>query len=119
VDAEAILAAGSRPQEPYDLNGTKVQLRSLAFADYAPWLRGGEVVVTVESITKLLTRAIVDEDGERVFKDSDAKRLGEMQPQAIMGMFNKVMSLSSLTAEAQEEAAEAFGEAQDEEASTG
>lgn len=117
--AAEILQAGARPQEPFDLNGTKIHLRSLAFADYGPWLRGGEIVVTVGSVTKMLSRAIVNEDGERIFKDSDAHRLGEMEPAGIMAMFNKVMALSSLNAEAGEQVAEDFDGAQSGEASTG
>ncbi len=115
----AVLAAASRPREPFDLNGTKVHLQSLAFADYGPWLEAGEVKVTIDSVVRLLARAIVDEDGTRIFADKDAKKLGEMEPMAVMTMFNKVMELSALSAEAQEEAVEDFGEAQNAAASTG
>jgi hypothetical protein len=118
-DVEAILAAGARPREAFDLDGTKVWLQSLAFADYGPWLRGGEIRADVPTITRLLARSIVNENGDRLFRDSDAKRLGDLNPTAVMTMFNKVMELSSLTAEAQDEAEADFGEAQNGEASTG
>jgi hypothetical protein len=117
--AEEILAAGARPREPFDLNGTKMWLQSLAFGDYGPWLKGGEIRVDVASVTRMLARAIVDEDGRRVFSDKDAKKLGDLEPTAVMAMFNKVMELSSLTAEAQENDAEDFGEARSGESSTG
>lgn len=116
---EEILAAGSRPSEPYDLNGTKLYLRSLAFGDYGPWLKGGEITIDVNSVTRLLARAIVDENGERIFSDKDAKRLAEMEPGAVMAMFNEVMRLSSLTAQGQAEAEEDFDGAQSGEPSTG
>ena len=103
----------------FDLNGTKLYLQSLAFADYGPWLKGGEITIDVGSVTKLLARAIVDEDGNRIFADKDAKRLGDLDPSAVMAMFNQVMRLSSLTAEAQEEVVADFTEAQSGEASTG
>lgn len=118
-DADAILEAGARPIEAYDLNGTKVWLKSLAFSDYGPWLKDGTVEVTTAAITRLLVRSIVNEDGVRIFADKDAAKIAEMEPAAVVGMFRRVMSLSTFTVEAQEEAAEDFAQAQNGEASIG
>ena len=116
---EDVLRAGSRPVEAFDLNGTKIYLRALAFNDYGPWMRGGELQINTTTVVRMLGRAIEDEDGTRLFTDKTAKRLGEMEPTVVMEMSNHLMKLSTLTAEAMEDVQEDFAEAQSGEPSTG
>ncbi len=114
-----ILTAGGQVLEPYDLNGTKVYIRSMPLGDYGPWLKGGAIEITPRNVARILARALCDEDGVRVFPDKDAAKLEQLDAGIAAELFGKVMSLSGLSEEAQEEAAESFSEAQNEEAFTG
>lgn len=54
---------------------------------------------------KLVVRALVNEDGTRIFKDSDAQALGEKNGAVLDRLFDVAAELSGLTAEDVEELA--------------
>jgi len=53
---------------------------------------------------RLVVKAIVDEEGNRIFKDSDAEVLGEKNSQVMCRLFDEVRDLSGMSDEDLEEA---------------
>lgn len=116
--AEDVLAAGGPPREPYDLNGTKIYLQALGLDEYGPWLKGGELQADVKTITRLLSRSIVNEHGQRLFSNANSKKLGNLEPRLALDMFMRVLSLSGLSSDAQEDIDASFGTARNGDGST-
>lgn len=120
---DRILTADDLPREPadvpWDLDGEKVYVRALAFADYQPLLRDGEIRIDGEVMADLVCRTLVTEDGERILSNSDVEALAAKNAQAIIRLFTQVMRLSGLNDEGAREVTTHFGEARSDEPSTG
>lgn len=122
----AILTADDRPREPlsvdvpWKLNGDKLYVAAVTFQDYKPYLtEKGGFKIDGDVMARLVVRCIVTEDGERVFRDNDARALADKDARLVTRLFAEVMRVSALTDERAEAVEEGFGQAQHEEPSTG
>jgi len=104
---------------PWDLDGQKLYVRALTFGDLREWIRDGEVVVDGAVMPKMVVRGLVTEDGERIFKDADAKALDEKDHRLISALFNEVMRVAGLSTEGSEAVEADFDQARNGEPSTG
>lgn len=59
----------------------------------------GSSVNLVNLRARLVVLCLVDEDGERVFKDSDAQNLGKKSAQVVDRLFDRARSLSGMSDE--------------------
>jgi hypothetical protein len=116
---EAILGADDLPTEIVDVPewDTKVHVRGLTASERDAYI--SEVVnpetgqMRWKNASALLVcRTLVDEDGARVFTDSDASDLGDKSSAALSRLFNTAMRLSGLTQADVEEATQTFETAQ-------
>lgn len=73
--------------------------------------KGGKVVTSHLFRAKLVALAVVDEEGNTMFSESDVRALGEKSARALSVVFNKARDLSGLTPEDVEELTEGFDEA--------
>ena len=72
--------------------------------------RGGRLVQNTANVrAKIATRCIVDDDGNRVFADTDVAALGEKSAAALARVFDVASRLSKLSEEDVEELTENFG----------
>jgi len=67
---------------------------------------------------KLVVRAVIGEDGQRLFKDTDAAALGEKSGAVLDKLFDVAAELSGLTAEDVEELANFSGDGQNEDSTS-
>jgi hypothetical protein len=66
---------------------------------------GQEVVMKTDNArAQLLVKCLVDEAGERIFKDTDAEALGKKNGAALDRLYDVAARLSGLSEDAQEEA---------------
>lgn len=82
---------------PWDLGGDKLYVRALTFGDIKPWLHDGDLTVSGSVMAKMVVRALVTEDGERIFTDKDATALGEKDHRLVTQIFSEVMRISGLS----------------------
>ena len=124
LNAEQILAAQDIPSETIDVPewGGKVVVRGLSAAEKDAYDRaivqvdskGNTTIGRLDNIRALLVvRCLVDEDGERLFKDSQARELGEKSSAVVGRLWRIATRLSGMSAEEAEAEAEAFVGAQD------
>ena len=116
----AILADDDRPREavdvPWPTNGEKVYARAMSIGAWSKYLVGdGEVKVTGDMMAGIVCESLVDEDGRRIFKGSDASRLLEKNAETVMAICAVVMRLSKLDGSSEVD----FASAQPSEASSG
>lgn len=102
--------------------GGKVYVKGLTAAEADEYERhlvrmddkGRAKLGNLANITAIyLVRCIVDENGKRMFKESDAAALGRKSSAALSRLYTVARRLSGGTEEATEAEAEGFGEAQD------
>lgn len=121
LTAEAILKANDLPYE--DINvpewGGIVRVRgatALEASEYSESMvvrkktknKEGDDDTEIEinplnSQCKLVVRCVVDEDGNRIFKDEDAASLGKKNTRAVERVFRRVQELSGMTKKARDE----------------
>lgn len=121
----AILGADDLPTETVDVPewGQKIRLRGLTAAEKDGYVSqvtdmGSGQIKWRNATALLVARSIVDEGGERVFSDADAKELGEKSASAIAPLFEAAMRLSKFTKEDIEESVRDFEPAQSDGSST-
>jgi hypothetical protein len=124
---EAILASEDLRREPVDvpweMGGEKLYVRELTAKerdDYlAVTMKGGEFAWGKNLTAELLVKAIVNEDGERLFSDDDAEALGSKGTSVLAKLFKVAMRLSGMEVEAAEAIKSDFGIAQSDGSSSG
>jgi hypothetical protein len=104
---------------PWDFGGDKLYVRRLPFGTIKPYVRDGVLVFTGDVVPKLIVRAIVTEHGERVLSERDIKVLDDKDHDLVTAIFGAVARVNGFDDEAKEAAEKSFGEAQNEEPSTG
>lgn len=110
LSRSAILAAVDSETEAVDVPewGDKVYVRSLTgkeLDDYTNGLRkqvGNQTVMQPNQHAKLLVRALVDENGVRLFTDRDVEELGKKNAKVLDRLWDVAARLSGLTDEEQE-----------------
>jgi hypothetical protein len=117
----AILADDDRPREPVDVpwntNGTKLYARALSIGAWGKWLTADVQTLGPKVMAEIVCESLVDEDGQRIFHDRDAKALLEKNAIVVKDICEMVMRLSGLDVD--EEREEDFGTAQPGQPSTG
>lgn len=118
---DAILGANDRAMELVDVPewGGQVWVRALSGTErdaYEASLvtvrRDGSQRFNMENVrARLVSMAMVDGAGERLFSDADVKALGAKSAQALDRVFDAARKLSGLSDEDVEELAEGFGDA--------
>lgn len=91
--------------------GGEVIVRNVGGRDRDRWeasltqQRGNQTVQNLDNMrAKLVVKAVVDEDGNRVFSDQDANALGGKSSAAIVRVFNVAARLSGIGDDAIEDA---------------
>lgn len=114
LSREDILKADDLPTRDVDVPewGGTVRVRGLSGADRDEYeasmaeMRGDKMVPMLANMrAKLVARAIVDEDGNRLFNELDIGRLGQKSGLALQRVFEAAQELSGLGERAEEEAA--------------
>lgn len=112
LSRDAILQADDLEYEELDVPewGGTVRVRSLSGTELDAYQasmrlqRGNEFIANMLNIrAKLVVRAVVDEDGKRLFTDNDAPALGEKSAAALNRVFEVASRLSRLSEEDVEE----------------
>lgn len=116
---DAILSADDLPREPVDVPwnlDTKLYVRGLTASEKDAWMArtmpDGNFAWTNNLTAELLVKTIVDEDGVRVFTDSDAEALGQKGAATLSSLFAVAMKLSGLSEESTEAVEASFGNGQ-------
>jgi hypothetical protein len=124
LTAEQILAASDIETEAVDVPewGGKVYIRGLSAVEVDRYnrslvnmdQRGNTTVGRLDNVrASLVVRCLVDENGERLFEDHQAKQLGAKSSAVIQQLWEVARRVSRMD-DAQEEAeVEAFGDPQD------
>lgn len=103
---DQILEANDIPQEEVDVPewGGTVLVRGLTgeerddFEGEVVQMRGKETRMNLKNFrAKLVARTIVNEEGERIFSDSDVKALGKKSGLALQRVFEIAQRLSGLS----------------------
>ena len=111
---DAILQADDLPTEDVEVPewGGTVRVRGLTGAERDAFeasiveQRGKKTHFNMVNLrARLVALSVVDEDGKRVFSDSDVKALGHKSAVALQRVFKAAQRLSGLTAEDVEELA--------------
>lgn len=103
LNRDAILGAEDRKIEPFDVPewGGQVYLAPLMAADRDAFEQSvsidGKNVNLKNVRARLLCAAIVDENGERIFKEADAEVLGKKSGAVIGRIYERVQELNGLT----------------------
>lgn len=129
LTAEAILAASDIQTEAVDVAewGGKVYVRGLTAAERDRYDReivsidkkGNTSIGRLDNLRALLVvRCLVDENGDRLFQDSQARELGGKSSVVIGRLWEVAARLSGMSSATEEAEAEAFAEAQDDDTST-
>ncbi len=104
LSRDAILAADDRELEAVDVPewGGEVLLRALSGADRDAFeleafgsKQAGEGMRNVRA--KLVSRCIVDQDGNRLFEDADVEALGQKSAAALNRLFEKCRTMNGFT----------------------
>lgn len=128
LSKDQILAAEDIPTKDVEVPewGGSVRMRGLTGSErdaYESSLfqqRGEKRILRTENArARLVAMCIVDEDGERMFSDAEAKDLGRKSGKVLDRLFDEARKLSGLTAEDVEELAEGFDSAQSGEPGSG
>ena len=119
LSADDIYREPLEVEVPWDLDGTKLYVRALTFGDIRPWLRDGEVTISGEVMSKMVVRALVTEDGGRIFADRDAKALDDKDQRLVTQIFSQVMKVSGLSSDGVEAVERDFDPARNGEPSSG
>jgi hypothetical protein len=106
----AILSSDDLRREPVDvpweMGGAKLYVRELQADErdeyLAKTMQSGEFAWRSNLTAELLVKCIVNEDGERLFADSDAKALGAKGTSVLAKLFKVAMRLSKMEVEAAE-----------------
>jgi len=105
---EAIFAAEDLRDETIDVPewGGKVRVRALTGAERDQYEqsittnRGGTVTMNLANArAKLVALTVIDDDGQRLFSDTDAAELGNKSAVALNRVFESAQRLSGLTGE--------------------
>lgn len=107
----AILGSDDLPREPvdvpWDLGGEKLYIRGLTGDEKDAWMArmmpAGELKWAEGATADLVVRTLVDEDGERVFSNGDAKALGSKGAAILSPLFDKALRLSGLSEDTEQE----------------
>jgi hypothetical protein len=124
LTAEQILAASDIETEAVDVPewGGKVFIHGLSAVEVDSYNRslvvmdgkGNTKVGRLENVrASLVVRCLVDEDGERLFQDHQAKQLGAKSSAVIQRLWEIARRLSRMDDEQEEAEVEAFDAAQD------
>jgi hypothetical protein len=125
---DAILQAQDLPRELVDVPewGGSVYVRALtgaerdAFETSIVEQRGKSTKMNLKNIrAKLVALTVVDEEGNRIFSDSDASALGKKSAAALDRVFEVAQRLSGLRPEDVEELSKNFGSDQSEDSISG
>jgi hypothetical protein len=125
---DAILQAQDLPRELVDVPewGGSVYVRALtgaerdAFETSIVEQRGKSTKMNLKNIrAKLVALTVVDEEGNRIFSDSDASALGKKSAAALDKVFEVAQRLSGLRPEDVEELSKNFGSDQSEDSISG
>lgn len=129
LSRDAILGADDRPTRVVEVPewGGSVRVRGLTGAERDAYETGlmsprpdGSVRANLSNVRgRLVVLACVDDDGNRLFRDDDAKALGEKSAQALDRVFDIARRLSGLSDDDVEELAEGFGSAPSEDSTSG
>jgi hypothetical protein len=117
---DAILASDDLAREPVDvpweMGGEKLYIRALRASErdeyVAKTMRTGDFTWTSDLTASLLVKVIVNEDGERIFSDTDAEALGRKSASTLSKLFKVAMRLSGMDEEGAEAIKADFGPAQ-------
>jgi hypothetical protein len=117
---EAILTSDDLKREPVDvpweMGGEKLYVRELQASErdtyLAETIKKGEFAWRSNLTATVLVKCIVNEDGERIFADSDADALGAKGTSVLAKLFKVAMRLSAMEVEAAEAIKADFGPAQ-------
>lgn len=109
---DRILAADDLPMEAVEAWGEEFYIRTLTGAERDGWeasivdtTKGKPRVQMENARAKLVVRCVVDEDGERIFADKDAKALGAKSSLEIARLYDVATRLNGITDEDVEELA--------------
>jgi hypothetical protein len=99
---DAILAAKDFDYKDVDVPewGGSVRIRGLSAKErdgFEASLAKSQDLSNIRS--RLVVLAVIDEDGERVFTDADAEKLGEKNAQVMCRLFDVVRNLSGMSDE--------------------
>lgn len=130
LTAEQVLAASDIETEAVDVPewGGKVNIRGLTAAQRDRYDReivnidkqGNTSIGRLENLRALLVvRCLVDDEGDRLFKDSQARELGEKSSVVIGRLWDVAARLSGMAQASEEAAVEGFDGPQDDGNSTG
>jgi hypothetical protein len=120
AQGEAILASDDLKKEPVDvpwpMGGEKLYVRELQARERDDYLtatmKTGEFAWRKNLTAELLVKVLVNEDGERLFSDSQAEALGAKGTSVMAKLFTVAMRLSGMEVEAAEAIQKDFGLAQ-------
>ncbi len=124
LTAEQILAASDIETEAVDVPewGGKVFVRGLSSVEVDNYnrslvvmdKRGNTTVGRLDNVrASLVVRCLVDEDGERLFQDHQAKELGKKASAVIQRLWEVARRLSRMDDAQEELEVEVFGDPQD------
>lgn len=125
LSRDQILGAEDLPTRdvPVPEWGGTVRMRGLtgserdAYEASVRQFKGDRMVVKLENVrARLVAMCLVDEEGQRLFTDQQAKELGRKSGKILDRLFDEAAKLSGLSEEAVEELAEGFAKAQSDEA---
>jgi hypothetical protein len=125
---DAILQAQDLPRELVEVPqwGGSVYVRALTGAERDTFetsiveQRGKSTKMNLKNIrAKLVALTVVDEEGNRIFSDSDASALGKKSAAALDKVFEVAQRLSGLRPEDVEELSKNFGSDQSEDSISG
>jgi hypothetical protein len=124
---EAILASDDLRKEPvevpWQMGGEKLYIRELTAKERDEYLaitmKAGTFAWGKNLTAELLVKAIVNEDGERLFSDDDAEKLGAKGTSVLSKLFKVAMRLSGMEVEAAEAIKADFGIAQSDGSNSG
>jgi hypothetical protein len=116
LSRDEILGVEDLPVELIDVPewGGQLRLRGPTVAELDEWddsvtqrkVEDGKVTITQDfknHKAKLVVKCLVDEDGDRLFIDEDAERLGRKSPKVISRIYQRLMVLCGRAEEAQKE----------------
>jgi len=117
LNREEILKADDLPREPVDAPewGGQVFIRTMTGTERDAWeaemVQGKDQVDMQNFRARLAVRVLVDEKGERLFKDGDAHRLGLKSARVLARIYDKARELNGLSNEDAEELVKNSGSA--------